>query len=725
MTLPLAPAGLFSEPEQRIEGRDKVSGRMQYTADFVQPGTLWAAFAMSPHPYARIARIETAEAKRVPGVHAILTGAEIGPRRFGRALYDWPVLAYEVVRFIGERVAAVAAETREAAEAAVRRLQIAYEPLEPLLDPEAALAADAPVLHPEFEAYYFPVFAKRPRPARPHPNVQGSVIYTKGASDLSALFAQAEHVFEHTFHTPRQHCGYIEPHAASVWIGADGTVHVYSPNKSPFALRDQLAVVAQIPAERIVVESSAIGGDFGGKGLTVDEFALYFLAKATGRPVRHVQSYADDLAAGTTRHQTTMTLKTAVGKDGKFLAHASRVVYDGGAYAAGKPVPLLVPGYGYGAIPYQIPNVRLDVTCAYTNTVPAAHMRGPAEFQTFFAWEQHIDIIAGALRRDPLEFRLLNVIAEGETALTGEAMHHPMGRAVLETLAEESARTVLPPGRGRGISLVCTHTGGGKTGVRMRLDAEGRVEIVVGVPDQGAGVFTALRRLAALALDMEPERITVRRGTTAEAPLDPGSGASRVTHIVGRAVEIAARKLREELERGASGPLEVTGAYDGDHLGEGALPDYTFGAYAVDVDLDRATGAYVVRNAIFVADVGPVINPVAHRGQIAGGFVYALGGTISEGIDLDEDGRVAATSLGEYKLPTVMDVPPLRTRYVEAPPGNGPQGTKMAGELSNAGVAPAVANAVAHAAGIRVYDLPLTAERVYTELTNTSVRAAL
>ncbi|HXP93286.1 MAG TPA: xanthine dehydrogenase family protein molybdopterin-binding subunit [Candidatus Binatia bacterium] len=714
---------LFSQPEYRIEGRDKVSGRMQYTADIARPGTLWAAFVMSPHASARIVRIDRSGAEAVTGVKAVLTGADIGPRRFGRQLYDWPVLAYDVVRFIGERVAAVAAETREAAEEAARAIRVVYEPLPAILDVDAALEAGAPVLHPEWDAYHFPVFNGRPRPQRPHPNVQGAVAYTKGESDLTPIFARAHRVFEHTFHTPRQHCGYVEPHAALVWIDGDDVVHVQSPNKSPFALRDQLSFVAEIPPERIVVETSAIGGDFGGKGLTIDEFACYFLAKATGRPVRHVQSYGDELTAGTTRHRTSMTLKTAVDEDGKFVAHASRVVYDGGAYAAGKPVPLLVPGYGYGAIPYHVPNVRLDVTCVYTNTVPAAHMRGPAEVQTFFAWEQHVDIIAAALDRDPLEFRICNVMREGETALTGEAMHHPMGREVLEQLARESARTALPPGRARGVSLVCTHTGGGKTAVRMRLSADGGVEIVLGVPDQGAGVFTAVRRVAAAALSIDPERISVRRGTTAEAPMDPGSGASRVTHIVGRAVEDAAQKLRAEIARGASGPLEVIGTFDGDHHGDGTLPDYTFGAYAVDVELDRATGAFRLCDAVFVADVGPIINPTAHRGQIAGGFVYGLGGALSEEIEIDEDGRISTASLGDYKLPTVVDVPPLRTVYVAAPPGNGPHGAKMAGELSNSGVAPAIANAVSRAGGIRIYEFPITAERVFAALTNDSGKA--
>jgi len=709
----------FSDPEIRVEGRSKVSGRTKYAADIVPPDTLWAAFARSPHAHARIVAIDLTAARAVPGVHAVLTAEDIGHARFGRQICDWPVLAVDVVRFVGERVVAVAAVTREAAEVAARAVRIAYEPLPAVLDTAAALQADAPTLHPEWDRYAFPAFAGRPRPARPHPNVQGFVVRAKGEADLDAVFARAPHVFEHRFETPRQHCGYLEPRATVVWIDAAGIVHVHTPNKQPFGLREQLARATGVPGERIVVECTAIGGDFGGKGLTLDEFPCYFLARATGRPVRAVLSYADELRDGTTRHQCTLVLRTACAADGTFLAHRSRVVFDGGAYAAGKPRPNLIPGFGYATIAYRVPDVRLEISTVYTNTLPAAHMRGPAETQTFFAWETHVDMIAHALGIDPIELRLRNVVRDGDTMLGGEATHHTMARPVLETLQHEIART--PAAGTRGVALITSHTGGGKTGVKLRLYDNGRVEVVTGLADQGAGAFTLVQRVIAHALSIDRTLVTVRQANTVEAPADPGAGASRVTHIVGRAAEDAVAKLQAILEAGGkpspSQPIEVVGTFDSDPPGSSHVADYTFSAYAIDVTVDAETGALTVHDALLVADVGPILNPLAHRGQLEGGFVIGLGTTLCEELALDEDGRVVAPSLGEYKLPNIQDVPPFRTVLLDAAAADGPYGAKMVGELGNVGVAPAVANAVYNAVGVRLCTLPLTAERIFTALT--------
>ncbi len=404
---------VLSADEVRVEGRDKVSGKQQYTADIRRPDMLWAAFTTSPLAHARILRIDTTEAKLVPGVKAVITSADIGPGvRSGRMLYDLPVLAYDSVLYIGDRVAAVAAETKEAAEEAARLVEVEYEELPPLLDPAAALAPDAPVLHPDLASYFF---AGAKPPVRKHPNIQGSMTSAKGEADLEPIFASAYRVYEHKFETPRQHAGYIEPHAAVVWIDADDVVHVYTVNKQPFAVQQWMSNTLKIPLEKIVVESAAIGGDFGGKGLTIDEYVCYFLARATGRPVKHVYSYVEELQASSVRHKAYLTLKTAVDEHGKFLAHKSEVIYDGGAYAAGKPAPQVLPGAGgYATVGYNVPNVSLDVISVYTNTIPGAHIRSPADVQCFFGWEQHVDLIAEDLGIDPLELRMLNVIREGE-----------------------------------------------------------------------------------------------------------------------------------------------------------------------------------------------------------------------------------------------------------------------------------------------------------------------
>jgi CO/xanthine dehydrogenase Mo-binding subunit len=744
ITAPRATPALFDEPEIRVEGRDKVSGRMQYTADTKRPNMLWAAFATSPFAHARIVKIDTRAAKAVPGVKAVLVADDIGRVRQGRYLMDWPVLAFDTVRFIGDRVAAVAAETREAAAEAARLIDVEYEELAAVFDAPSALAPGAPVLHTDPSGYYY---QGKIRETMPHPNLQGYNLLEKGDGTIDAVFERAYRVFERSYTTPRHHCGFLEPHATLVWIDDDGTVHVQSPNKSPFKLRAYLAHMAGIKPETVIVEPTAIGGDFGGKGLTIDEYPCYFLAKATGRPVRYVQTYVDELQTGATRHRSHITLRTAVDRDGTFLAHISTVDYEGGAYAAGKPGDKLLPGQlGYSTVGYQIPHARLNVRCAYTNTLPAAHVRAPSDVQIFFAWEQHVEEIAAALGIDSLELRLRNVMRDGDTALTGEAMVRPMGLDVLRALkADIDAAKPTGPGRGRGISFVCRHTGGGKTSLRLALGADGAFRVVVGVPDQGSGSFTMVRRSIAVTLDVAPERIGVRRGATNDAETDPGSGASRVTHIVGGAAYDAAVKMRDELEartclriRGdrfvddatgrsrsfedvaaelcAAEPIEVTGTYDGSHDDPAHPADYSFSAFSIDVAVDRDTGAFKIENALIVTDVGQVINPIGHQGQIDGGFVYGIGGALMEEMPIDESGKVTTLSLGEYKMPTIADIPPLRTILIKAKHVNGPYGAKMAGELSNSGVAPAVMNAIHNAVGIRLNEFPITSERVYHAL---------
>jgi CO/xanthine dehydrogenase Mo-binding subunit len=734
-TLETSAAGknLFASPECANEGREKVSGRTKYTADIERPGTLWAAFTISPFAHARVLRIETSRALALEGVRAVLTAEDIGHAHMGRNLYDWPVLASGVVRFAGDRVAAVAAETREIAEHAARLIDVTYEELPLILDPEAALAPDAPLLHPDRDRYFFAAFAGRERPPVKHANVQGERRFRKGAADLAPLFAAADRVFEHRFTTPRVHAGHIEPRATLVWLDPDGTVHVISGNKGPFRLREQLAQTTGVPAERIVIESVAIGGDFGGKGLTIDEFPCYYLAKATGRPVRYVETSTEALRSGPNRHPAHITLKTAVDASGKFIAHQSAVVFAGGAYAAGKPTANLLPGIGYYYIPYHIPNAHLDVCSVYTNAAPPAHIRTPVSVQLYFGWEQHVDLIAEALGIDPLEFRLHNCVRPGDTFPTGDKIRDVNATLVLETLRRETnwGRT-LPPGHGRGIALGCSKNGAGTTSIVMTLSADGSVDVLVGVPDQGVGVHTMIRRVAAAALGIDPERIAVRRGSTGIAREDPGVGGGWGTHVNGRATEDAARRLRDEItvktgapwhgetdlaaRACADGPIQVVGVYERTHFQQELPSDYTFTALCIEVETDRDTGAFRITDAVMIVDVGTIINPIAHQGQIDGGFIYGLGNALMEEIVSDESGLVSTLSLGEYKLPCMRDIPPFRTVLVQAPDGEGPFGAKAVGEVSNIGVPAAVMNAVASALGVRLRHFPITSERIFEAL---------
>ena len=719
-----AASSLFATDEVRVEGRSKVSGKTQYTADVQRPGMLWAAFTTSPHAHAAVVRIDTSAARRVPGVHAVLTSADIGPgKRSGRRLQDMPLLAYERVRFIGDRVAAVAAETRAAAEEAARLVEVEYAELPAAFDPFAALAPGAPVLHPDYETYtylgakYHTYTTPGAPPPHAHPNEQGAVHLTFGDADLEPIFARAHRVFEHRFETPRQHAGFIEPHATLVWIDAAGIVHVHTVNKQPFNVRQWMSAVLDLPRERIVVESTAIGGDFGGKGHTIDEYVCYYLARASGRPVKHVYTYLDELQASSVRHKAYLTLKTAVDEHGRFLAHASDVVYDGGAYAAGKPGPNMLPGaIGYATIAYRVPHARVNVRSIYTNTIPGAHVRAPADPQVTFAWEAHIDAIAAELGIDPLELRLRNVVRDGEAALNGETVHESQGHAVLAALKREIDARPAPPGRAWGVALSCRHAGPGKTAVSATLREDGTIEVVCGVPDVGCGAYTVAQRVFAATLGVGLERVRVRGGSTGEAQPDPGSGGSRVTYLVGNAARVAAEALATEIAGGAIAPIHVVGEWDGNRPEMAHPMEYSFAGFGFDVEVDRATGAFVVHDAVLVADVGQIVNPLGHQGQLDGGFIAGFGLATMEEMPLGEDGQLLALSLGDYKLPCIKDIPPLRTIHVVAASGTGPYGAKMAGELGNCAVAPAIVNAVANASGARLREYPVTAERIHAAL---------
>jgi CO/xanthine dehydrogenase Mo-binding subunit len=742
------PQALFAEPEYRVEGPLKVTGSARYTSDVHMPGMLWLSYTRSPRPHARIISVDTSAAKQVPGVVAVLTGADIGPVRVGRRLQDWPALASDRVRMVGDRVAAVAAETKEAADAAARLIEVEYEDL-PLLTLDNALNDDAPALHPDIDSYRF---LGGKRPATPHPNVHGYSLIQKSESGASIedVFAHADHVFEHTFSTAREFQGFLEPRACVVWIDEQDRVRIINTNKSPAAMRQGLAAALDLPESQIVVDASFIGGDFGGKGLSIDESTCYFMARATGRPIKAVMTYVDELQASNARHPAVMKLRTAVSRDGQFLAHESEVVIDGGAYAAGKVSPALVVPAHNTLTAYHVPVTKLEVKAVYTNSIPGGSMRAPGDPQSMFASECHVDMMAKSLGIDPIELRRRNALRDGEASVTGERVHRARAIEVLDALEHESGWSQPPAaGRGRGVALGVRHIGGGSASVVMRLLGGGQVQVETGVADQGGGAHTVLRRVAAAVMSVDARRVIVRHCDTAGPVPNPDVGGQRVTHVLGRAAQSGATELKAKLEdlaaeamgwpagqvrlegdrfiageaqasfddvagRIAQGPLvEVTGEYDSTHAPD-QPGDFEFAGYVVEAEVDQETGAIRIHDVLLVADVGTIINPLAHQGQLDGGLVFGLGAALMEELSV-QDGQVTTLTLGDYKVPCMMDIPPFRTVLLRDPTGPGPLGAKAAGELTNTSVAPAVANAVA-ACGARVMHMPLTAERVLDAL---------
>jgi CO/xanthine dehydrogenase Mo-binding subunit len=741
-------------PEQRIEGVPKVTGAAAYVPDIVRPGMLHAAFLGSSRPHARIVEVDTRSAAAIPGVRGIIVGADVRGMMSGARLLDRPVLAWDRVRFVGDRVAAVAADTPEAAAAAVAAIEVEFEDLPAILDVEAALAPDAPVLHPDAASYAYEGTA---RPAVPHPNVQGRLAVRRGADDIDAVFASAARVVEGTWTTPRQHAGAMEPHACLVWLDEDGRIRVLTTNKSPFPLRSEMARSLGVPADSIVVQGGIIGGDFGGKAYSIDEVPCALLARLTGRPVRAVTEPGQELGETNVRHAAVLRLRTAVDAAGNLLAHQARILLDGGAYAAAKPLPHLnVPGSVRTLGGYRCPNVDIESLAVYTNTVPGGPMRAPGDVQAGFAGESQLDELAEALREDRLRFRLRNAVREGEVAITGQRYRETRAAEVLEAAAEaiEWDRT-RPTGVGVGIAVNSRRPAAGKMTLKLRLHADGAVEVITGVAEPGVGTWQVVRRAVAAGAGVAEDRVAIQHAATDVAGFDPGVGGSRMTHVASNTGVQLGGLLREWLlerlpraipdagpaadlagdrfvDRGAADgeetrdlggfttvvaalvdpaePVELATSWEA-NPGPDEPEPASFVACAVEAAVDAETGSVTIRDAVLAVDVGTVFNPVAHLGQLEGGFVYGLGGTMMEEVRV-ENGAVTSRNLDDLKLPSMRDAPPLRVIQLPTVIGPGAYGAKMAGELTNTPVAAAIANAIADASGARVRDLPLSAERV-------------
>ncbi len=743
-------AQAFAIPEWRQDGLAKVTGRATYPADMRMPGMLWAAFATSPIPHGIIRSVDVSAARAMPGVHAVLTGQDTLGTYIGRRLMDRPVLCHDRVRFVGDRVAAVAAETRDQAEAAAAAVLVELERLPHVVDVQAAIRSDAPILHERPEEYPFVGGTRRPVA---HPNIQGGKTRRSGDEDLDRVFASAARVYEHTFTTARTPHGFIEAKATLVWLDDGGRLHVATTHKAPFALRSQLSTSLGLPPEMIVIEAvDAIGGDFGGKGYAVDPAICYLLARRCGRPVKAVTRHGMDLVAGNVRHAAWMHLKTGVTADGRLLAHEARLLFDGGAYAGGKQAEDLSIAGGVATLaPYAIPHVRIELLTVYTNTVPGSPMRAPGLVQAAFAGESHLDAIARDRGDDPLQFRLRNVVSAGQPNSLGEVAREAKAGDVLEAAADAIGWPSPPrSGRGRGIAVTVRHVGAGALEMRLTIHPDGRLVVATGLVDQGGGSAEVIRRVLATTASVSAHRISIDRRSTDRAPSDPGVGGSRVTHLASRAAHDLGRRFVDWVDERLplSVPDAASASIEDDHVVETGTgrrlasmdhvlatlvrPDETvvfdvvvdadshdpgepghfdFAACAVELSVDHATGQVTIHDAVLAADVGTIINPLAHAGQVDGGFAFGVGAALMEELVVTE-GLPVTARLGDVRIPSIVDVPRLRQVLVPTTIGPGAFGAKMVGELTNPPVAPAIANAIADAIGIRMFDLPMHRERV-------------
>jgi CO/xanthine dehydrogenase Mo-binding subunit len=757
----------IGQPVPRVEGRSKVTGQARYAADIRLPGTLWGAILRSPYPHARIRSIDASRALQAEGVHAVLTGDDVKGRLYGRAVVDVPILAQDRVRFIGEPVAAVAAESADLAQAALDLIQVEYQELPAVFDPFEAMASGAPVLHPDLATYRRDGSAALPglggaeflwgNETRPDelevPNLLSREV--KASGDVEEGFRLADVVVEHSYRVPIQHQGYIEPHNCLISAEAGGLLRVWASNKAPFTLRSVLARDLQLPEASIVVEPTYVGGDFGGKGSPLNIPLTYFLSRAAGRPVRMIMDPVAEFTAANPRHPAWITIKTGVMRDGALLARQVKVVFSSGAYAGFKPIAgaRLFPALRHTAGVYRIPHFRYEVLMVYTNTLPCGHMRAPGGPQVAFATEADLDRVAAAISLDPLELRLRNIVGEGDPNGLGERWRSVRLRECLESVKRASGWTdPKPPNVGRGVAACEEPAGGGGSESLVQVHADGTATLTTAVNDQGSGAHTILVQIVASELQLPLDRVRLEVVGTEREIWDRGSSAQSVTRVAGQAALHAAAEVRAKLAATAAeyflGCPEsqvqlIDGAFrDPDQpdlsarfeevaakacqRGEPVSASHrfvdwepsdatSFIAQAAEVEVDRETGEVRVRKVVSAADVGTVLNPIGVTGQLEGAMMQGFGMALMEELRV-RDGRVETAGLHEYKLPTICDMPPVEHVLITSGKGDGPYGAKAVAELALLPLPAAVANAVYDAVGVRIDELPVTAEKVYRAL---------
>ena len=739
-------ASVIGQRAPRVEGADKVNGNASFAADVLVPGMVWGKALRSPHAYARIKRVDATRARSMPGVLAVITARDIRNVLYGRRVYDQWILAEHEVKFIGDKIAAVAAEDPSVAEAALDLIEVEYEVLEPLVDSLRAMDEDAPVLHPDQRSY-----KGLPRIPEGLKNVQSYGTWGKG--DIDAGFAEADEIFEDTYTSAMTHQAHLEPQGGAVSIDEDGRIHLWATQKHPFALRAMLAEALDVPEDRIVYEFVRIGGDYGNKGGLMDTPLCYYLALACGRPVRMHHTYFEEFTAGSPRHPSYIKLRTGIKRDGTFTAHDAWMIFDGGAYAGHKPVPNVdVGGARKAGGVYRIPNCRIQSYVVYTNHVPGGFMRAPGDSQVIFAMESHVDEIAYRLRIDPLEFRLKNLMREGDPDPTGQVWEDLRWRESVDAaVAASNWGKPKPPNVGRGVAITHRHIGEGEAESLVRIGHDGEITLVTGTADAGQGAHIMQQQVAAATLTVPLEKVNVLAVNSDEMPYDPGLGAGRTTHLVGRAVQAAAEKAVAELRgwaaeahgwpegeialedgafhlrgsaeppvtleaaaaeaaRGRTDPLEFRARYDGRHVTVELCM-----AQVAEVEVDPETGRLTILHISAACDSGTLINPMAAESQVEGALVQGVGLALMEEMVL-EGGQVTNPSFGDYKIPTTADLPPMTLTWIEDAPGPLPFGGRAIAEHGHIPTSPAIANAIRDVTGIRLKSIPFRPETVYEAL---------
>ncbi|NTZ16775.1 xanthine dehydrogenase subunit D [Paenibacillus sp. JMULE4] len=738
----------------RPDGADKVTGKCIYLTDMHKPGMLYGKILRSRHAHARVLFIRTEEAERLPGVHAVITYRDVpGMNRFGIAIPDQPVLCEDRVRYIGDALVAVAADSLEIAEQALRMIEVGYEPLPVLDNPEAALRPDAPKLHPSG-------------------NVLHRTSYRRG--EVSEAFTRCAHVVEHTYYTPRQMHTYMETEGGLFVPGEDGRLTVYAPTQHGYKDRMQLSRILAMPESGIRVVSSPIGGSFGGKDeLNIQPFGA-LLALKSGRPVKIHQERFESVRAGLKRHPMKITMRTGVDGEGRLAAHQVRMIADTGAYATLGPAVLnFATEHTMG--PYRIPNVDVEGLSVYTNNGVSGEFRGFGGNQVIYALEAQMDRLAEKLGMDPWELRRINLRKADDPGPMEQKIVATEGAGQVWASVEQSdvwrrrkanAKDDRVPWIRRGVGAAIAMHGSGLGfglpdfgGGRLSLNPEGKIEAAFGYEEFGQGLLGTLEIMLTEHFGCLAEDLSLVIGDTGRVPHSGSSTASRTTTMmwlalqkmkpvfIGKLLSEASAILNihpSELETGPGGiwRRQALGSESDRHspvityreLAEKAAkpietlsqihfpttPDavmgghflYTYAGAAVEVEVNTLTGRVRIVDQYHAVAAGPVVNPMGYAGQIEGGSSMAIGFTLMEDAVMSS-GHYVTRNLDTYLIPTVYDMPGrFSLDAIEELPEDDPYGPRGVGEIGTVALAPAIISAVRQAVGVWVEKLPISPEQL-------------
>ncbi len=765
----------------RVDARDKVTGAARYADDLSMTGMLYGALLQSPAAHARIRNIDTSKARRLPGVRDVVTAKEAGAVKFGvsPARYDENIFCIDKVRYIGDEIAAVAAEDLDAALEAAALIEVEYEQLPVVFDPFEAIKEGAPVIHEDY------------------PNNIGAEVHQE-FGNVEEAFKECDYIRTDKFVNKKQDGAFLEPQACLALYDPGEGLTLYSSTQSPHYVQRTLAMVLGLPIGKVRVAQPYVGGGFGPKasGNTL-ELAACLMAMRTGRPVKMTFTREQVFLHSRARHQFFHELTTGVKKDGTIVALKNTCYLDGGAYSSFGIATVYYAGSLLGA-PYKLPNMKYDGYRIYTNKPANGAQRGHGGVAARAAWEQQLDIIAGELGMDPIEMRLRNIMQRGDVTCNDFNMSSLGMKECLEAVRDGSAwetkKGKLPRGKGIGVACGFFVSGAGfpiyrsetfhSTAMVKLSEDGGTVNLFTPAAEIGQGSNTVLAQMAAEALGVRYEDVKVASGDT-DFGIDLGAYSSRQTLMSGHAVKQAAEDARRQVLEVLSEKLNIpvddmdirdglvlfkrdgvdfsalrsnyikehrgwtdqpagdsltfveaariaylergtivgTGAYKPGELGGkykgaavGTSPAYGCSAQVVEVTVDMETGQVTVDKMTDAHDCGFAINRTNVEGQMQGSLSMGLGEALFEEVKFDAGGHVANPTLGEYRIPTCLDMPNVNTIIIESNEPNGPFGAKEVGEGAIMPTIPAILNAVYDATGVRIWELPVTSERVFSTL---------